>query len=612
MREGIGFLDGDNQALVGIGATDVLLDLKGIKDTARLSLRVSEESMYSENIWRFSKENPNLDYSQVTVNFSRFRFDDGSIITDPGHELFLRTVKDYAFSMLNHPPPSHPKWSTFCTTLHRGLAALLRFMNSNAIHRLSDLTRLDLNQFLAEMVEQQNASGGTITNRVLRSRVYGLQWLHDQRDKMENGLILDPFADYGSLTQWAAKCCVENIPRDARRVVEMPDKVARELLVHALDDLQIADTLVQIRELQSKFKPKKRQESGRTMIVNPIPWHRFNLKSGSQIRSLEQRLLAACYIVIAMLTGMRWHEITAIKSDPSLNWSEELIEYDGAARVFYFVSSATNKLQAVPTKYKWQTLPLVKNALTAAERGLASRRKSGSFLFPSQEVGRRASDSGMLNALQCFAAYHNVRHGDEIYKVATHQFRRKYARLMVRHGLGIKALQDQLKHFDVEMTKSYGDMNLYVELQAEKFVLSEEQYLEIVSGQVPVVGGGASDVQILRKQFLGMTLLDRGKFIAELPKTALIEQMDDGLCMFRPKQALCGGDRAACRSADCNNAVIYATGKRKTFEWRVMENEKMLDYFKGQPLKVSFLTERLRQLRKLLAQIDMVEINSES
>lgn len=88
--------------------------------------------------------------------------------------------------------------------------------------------------------------------------------------------------------------------------------------------------------------------------------------------------------------------------------------------------------------------------------------------------------------------------------------------------------------------------------------------------------------------------------------------MDDGLCMFRPKQALCGGDRAACRSADCNNAVIYATGKRKTFEWRVMENEKMLDYFKGQPLKVSFLTERLRQLRKLLAQIDMVEINSES
>lgn len=611
MRRKLDFVSEKGQGPIELNNVNVLVGLKGVRDDLRLTLRVSQRSIYSDHVWDFSKEHPELDPLQVTINFSRIKFDDGSIITDLGRESFLRTVKEYAFTMLNDPPASYPKWSTFCNSLHRGLAALLKFMQSKAITKLSDLTRLDLDQFLVEVMEQQNASGGTVTNRVLRSRIYGLQWLHDQHEKMEHGLTLNPFSEYGTHTQWAAKCCAENVPRGARRVVEMPDHIAKELLAKAIDDLEISDTLVEIRELQARYKPIRRQYGRQITVVNPFPWYKFSLKNGLQVRGLEQRLQAACYIVIAMLTGMRWHEITAIKSDPTLNWSEEVIEYEGASRVFYFVSSATTKLQAVPTKYKWQTLPLVKSALVAAEKGLASRRKSGSFLFPSQKMGRRASDSGMQNALQCFASYHNICHEKKIYKIATHQFRRKYARLMVRHGLGIRALQDQLKHFDVEMTRSYGDMNLYVELQAEKFTLSKEQYLEIVSGQIPVVGGGAADVQVLRKQFLGMTILDKKKFIDDLPRTAMIEQMDDGLCMFRPKQALCGGDRAACRSADCNNAIIFATGKRKTYEWRVMENEKMLVHFKGQPLKISFVTERLRELRKLIRQIDIVEVTNE-
>ncbi|MDT4840822.1 Phage integrase family protein [compost metagenome] len=305
---------------------------------------------------------------------------------------------------------------------------------------------------------------------------------------------------------------------------------------------------------------------------------------------------------------MRWHEISAIKSGASYHWIEEVIEHEGLKRKFYFVVTHTYKLQAQSTKYMWQTLPIVKSALEAADRGLASRRKNGGFLFPSEKrVGQRISDTTTNAILKKFAYLHDIRFGGRVWKPASHQFRKKFARIMVRQGLGLRALQDQLKHFDIEMTRGYGNMSLYVELQQEKFQLSTEQYDELLSNQVPIIGGGAAEVAEYRKQFLGMTKKEQLKFLQELPRSAVIEQVDDGLCMYRPQKALCGGDRAACRPADCNNSVLPAAGKRRTFEWRRQENFRLLEYFKADPLKVSFLSERIGELEKLLKQLDEVE-----
>ena len=175
---------------------------------------------------------------------------------------------------------------------------------------------------------------------------------------------------------------------------------------------------------------------------------------------------------------------------------------------------------------------------------------------------------------------------------------------MVRQGLGLRALQDQLKHFDIEMTKVYGDPNLYAELQAEKFELSEELLEEFVGSQIPVIGGGAEELHALRKEFIGLAKKDRGAFLKSLPEKALVEQTDDGLCFYRAKKALCGGDKSNCRPADCNNSWIPASGKKRTLIWRKQENERMVSFFKNQPLKVSFLRGRIEEIDKLLRQLD--------
>lgn len=581
--------------------------LIGVPDEQRNSISVSKKSKYDHIVWDLSDEHPDLHPANVIFNFSLLDFDDGTNVASPENFSYLRSLQEYAFSLLNDPPSCYPKWSSFCNSGRRGIRSLVRYMHGKSIRYFSELTPTDLGQFLEELALAPSSTGGKITNRTLRSRAYGLHWLYEQSLKLEDGLAHDPFAEYGSLTQWSAKCCEKNLPRLSNSTIEMPDVVAQELLQQALEDLSIANTLEAIRAEQAVYVPKKIQVRGKVKYINPFPWHKYGLKSGFQVRGLQARLTAACYIVIAMLTGMRWHEITAIKSGELNHWKEEEIEHDGLKRKFYFVVTRTHKLQAVPKEYMWQTLPVVKSALEAADRGLASKRKTGDFLFPSIKIGQRSSDTTTNDILKKFANLHKVSFEGNIWRLASHQFRKKFARIMVRQGLGLRALQDQLKHFDIEMTRGYGDMNLYVELQQEKFQLSTEQYDELLSNQVPIIGGGAAEVKEFRKQFLGMTRKERIKFLDELPRSAVIEQVDDGLCMYRPEKALCGGDRAACRPADCNNSVMLAEGKKKTFEWRRMENVKLLEYFKAEPLKVAFLSERVGELDKLLKQLDEYE-----
>lgn len=570
---------------------------------------VSKKSLYGDPIWDLTAEHPELNPADVTLDFSRLTFSDGSNLLSPEHLQYLPSVKAFAYSMLVDPPASYPKWSTFCANFNRGLKYLVRFMSDRHITSFSHLTETDVAQFLDIMSENRSSEGKRLTATALRARLYGLSWLYEQSGKLEDGLRSDPFADYGSLVQWAESNCERKSFRLNSTTIEMPDTVAKELLTRALEDLALVDRIEELQKARAAYvRVRIRKRNQKEITANPFPWEKYGLANGTQVNSLEPRLAASCYIVIAMLTGMRFHEIVAIKSGAANHWSEEFVEADGLQRKCCFVISKTNKLQANPTEYMWQALPSVKEALEAAERGLRRRRGAGDFLFPALKNGTtRLSDSTLGSILNTFVATHNIRFNGALWPVASHQFRKKFARLMVRYGLGMKELQDQLKHFDIEMTRAYSDMNLYVELQREKFELSEEQYEELLSNNVPVIGGGAKEMRRNQARFLGLTKAERASFLAQLPKTTVVEQLDDGLCLYRPEKALCGGNKAACRPADCNNAVLPASGKRKIMEWRRKENDRLLAHFQADPLKASFLARRNEELDKLLLQLDEAE-----
>lgn len=595
------------------------VDIRALSVDDLNKLKVSENSFYNDFKWVFIAELPDYPESDVVLNFATISFSDGSDITDAENKIYLDQVKEYYFTLMVDPPSKYPKLTTWVRSTRRCIKSLFDYMKQNSICYLSDLDCNDLDDFLDSLAQIENKTGAIVTNRTLLSRTQGLCWLYEQRGKMSTGLKVDPFSDYGSRTQWAKSAAKKNVSRRYSGTVEMPDAVAADIINHALEDLKICEVLAELYQVELKYPIPGYATRVRTAetkkVLERLGWWSEERK-GNIRKTLEARLQAAAYCLIALFTGMRVHEVLRIKCGLENNWSEEDVEIDGGIKKMYFVFSKTTKLEARPASYKWQAIPVVKSAIMALELGFKKYHDAGNqWLFPSRRIGSFGSKQAVAkNAighnLKNLCKTHDIRHKGVVWNLATHQFRKKFARIMVRQGLGIKALQDQLKHFDIEMTKVYGDPNLYVELQAEKFALSAELIEEFVGSQIPVIGGGMEELNAMRKEFFGLTKQDRTRFLNSLPSKALVEQTDDGLCFYRPNKALCGGDKANCRPGDCNNSWMPAAGKKRTLLWRKLENERMMSFFKSQPLKVKFLKSRNDEIQKLLGQLEMLGVSS--
>lgn len=584
------------------------IDIRELGFEEKLSLRVSEASLYEENEWNFEKEFDYLERHEATLNF-RIKLFDGSYLSDKSNENYLEQVKDFYYTLLTDPISSRPKFTTYKKIVDRGLKWLISYMRQSGIKTFSEINQYDAEEFLniiATTRIKRNESA-PITNRTLTSRAAGVDWLFEQRSKMKEGLNVDIFEEYGDRTRWSTVAAEKVLGRRESNTVEMPDEVAKQVFECALSDFVIADCLSDIYQVDKKYKNKE---------INYQRWRddrkevylRYGYWSGNfdhrKRETLECRLRASCYSVIALLTGMRLHEVLNIPYGIEKNWCNEIIELDGQLLSIYFVKTKTTKLEPMPKEYQWQTVPIVRNAIEALEKAHERYFDRGSpWLFPSRTSKGKLSKGSVGHLLKEWATSRNIRLDGQVWNLASHQFRKKFARIMVRQGLGLRALQDQLKHYDIEMTKLYGDPNLYADLQAEKFELSEELMEEFIGSQVPVIGGGAEEIEGFRKEFRGMAKKDRERFLKSLPSQGLVEQTDDGLCFYRAKKALCGGDKLNCRPADCNNSFMVATGKKKTLIFRKEQNNRLIQFFKSQPLKVAHLRKRNQEIDKLLSQL---------
>lgn len=600
----------NNKSPVGFG------DIKNLSKVDKSRLKISHSSFYEDNKWSFQTEFPEYNLSEVTVNFT-ILLSDGTYLTDDKNTVYLEQVKDFYYTMLTNPVSSRPKLTTYRRSMDRGVKWLISYMKHAGIKKLCEINNYDAEDFLLQTATTRikNKEGEPITNRLLATRVEGVDWLFEQEPKMKDGLKVNIFEEYGGRTKWSRTAAEKVFDRKESRTLEMPDEVAKEIIECAISDLAIADCLDDIYEVDKKYIKKEIRLKNWQYVRGKI-YQSHGFWDGRieyhKRSTLEAQLCAACYIIIALLTGMRLHEILNIQYGVEKNWCSEILETDGRLFNISFVISKTTKLEAKPTEYKWQTVPIVKNALEALEKAHKRYSDNGNpWLFPGKKSNSKMAKGCIGHSLKAFMVRHDIKSKGEIWNLASHQLRKKFSRIMIRQGLGLRALQDQLKHYDIEMTKLYGDPNLYAELQAEKFLLSEELMEEFIGSQVPIIGGGAEVIQEYRKEFIGMAKKDREKFLKSLPSQGLVEQTDDGLCFYRAKKALCGGDKANCRPADCNNSFMVATGKKKTLRYRRKENNRLIEFFRDQPFKIMHLKERNKEIDKLLFQITLIESSNE-
>lgn len=590
------------------------LSLKQVPSGERDKIQISVRSVYGDNEWDLTEEFPDYRSKKVKLRFINMELLDGSHVTDSENRYLLEIAKEFYYSLIVDPVPSRPKWATCCYMYQNGIKWLFRFMHLNNFTRLSNLLEMDFEDFLSWVANEPHAYGGSLTNNTLRGRILGLSWLYDQRHKLSDSIQFWPFGEHATASDWAEYAAVENVPRNSRPTPEIPDDIAIKLVLAAIGDLKIGDQLERLENARIQYKPKRRevtckQKDGtfrkKNIVANKFYWPEFGLLTGKQRSSHEARISAAVFILIAMFTGMRVHEVLNIKIGIDNYWRKQDIFVDGLRKEIYFVISKTTKLQAEATQYLWQTIPLIKEAINALERALCRRRTAGNqFLFASRINRKGPLDTSSINELlKKFVAHHKIFHHDTLWNISTHQFRKKFSRIMIRQGLGMIELQDQLKHFDVEMTRVYGDLNLYTELQEEKFSLSQEKYDELIRNNTPIFGGAAGEILLLRKEFRGMAKADRESFLKSLPHKALIEQMDDGLCMYRPDKALCGGNSSNCRPADCNNSILPIHDTARTLHWRQSENDRLLKFFFESPVKGAHLKRRNAEIDSLRSQI---------
>lgn len=611
------------------------VSLKKLSKDEKAQIPVSRQSVYADNLWEFTSEYPQEIYREVTLNFTKLTLLDGTKCIETKNSTYLEIYKDFAYTLISDPPPSRPKWSWCVQVLERrGFSWLIRYMAMKHISVLSDLTQIDFSNFLewvasipnVNVLEKTLKSNGnvfktldashanfkidksTLSNAALGSRTKGLNWLFEQREKMPCGIKFDPWKNFKNASTWSDDTATKLIPRGVSRTPEMPDNIAAQLLQCALFEIANHDRYVVMAEELKTYSLKYFQSTGSQHPLG-FPWHDYGYQDYYSTKLHRSDLIASAYIIVSLLTGMRGHEVLSISSSMQKNWSEIEQNIDGVNVIFYFVNSQTSKLHPERVETAWQTVPIVRQALLALSRINAEYIERGStrlFSSPWKNSIERGGGSMRLTSINTrlceFAKRHSITVDGEPYQISTHQFRKKFARILCRQGLGIKELQDQLKHFDVEMTRRYGEPNLYAELQQERFEVSKEIYEELLVNQIPVIGGGALEFEQAQKEFLGKTRIDREMFLDQLARSAVIDQVDDGLCMYNAKHALCGGEKVNCKPAHCLNSLIPLESAKKNLITRKRENERLLKIYVKQPLKIAHINSQLEMIDVLLTQ----------
>lgn len=593
------------------------VDIKLLPEQERDKIKVSRLSYYGGEEWDMTMEFPELRSREVTLKFKKVKFKDGTTLIDSENEIYLRQVKEFYYTLYTNPTTMSNKWSTYVAKINHGIKNLCAYMKENSIPYFGDLNEHDFDDYLTSLLDLPHKhKGKPITDRTLLARVRGLGWLYEQSPKMKHGLMVDPFRGFRSSESiWARKAANTVIPRHGTTKI-IPDELLRRIFICALKEIEDKDKVRRLGEFFCDW------DKARERIARGTPGQLINVAdyvdcctTFRDARLLARRIEGACYIITALLTGMRFHEVGFIRPEPEKNWKEMLIELGGAYKKIHFVVTHTKKLEPEPKEDNWQTVPIVKDALDVMYLLNRLWIDNGSkHLFTQRSHSGYAKDSishseanAQLNGFMRYHQLHSTSCDSGIWKLSSHQFRKTHARIMIRQGLGLKALQDQLKHYDIEMTKIYGDLTLYSHLHQEKFSLSAEIYEEFIGSQVPIIGGGADEVHEIRKTFMGLAREDRADFLRSLPKKALIEQTEDGLCFYRPKKALCGGNKHNCLPSHCDNAVINANENRRSINFKLKENERMIRFFRGDSFKVAHLKRRNSELINLVQQLKVID-----
>jgi integrase len=551
-------------------------------------------SWFDDSLWDFSPhmEVENLSQSNKEINW-RISLGDGSFLTDPKHGELLRSTKLFIWS-LRAIPAEGTRRASFKSLIGAAseIRPLLRWMVAQGISTFSALEG-HTESYVVAAGRLQKTDGEASAN-VIYNRLALIEKLHRQLDKLPDALQTHPWpgtsaGELAGLRGRSGRVKTKRIPEhDALTLARLAISYVTERgpdLLHARDRLQLATSLEEGRH-------PVHASIARTQMARSL-----DLAGQNELSTSLGRLRTACYVVIALFSGIRDSEM---KSLP-INCVAPGRTRDGVDVTY--IHGTIYKTGERPKR--WLVPPIVAQAVdllirlsaplreqlkadcvrmeeqlrgrlpTDMRKRLLMRLNEGKrhvdklFLGRSRtqpDVVRVLTNIRLNELLKEFCNHHNIlQNGGAGARLHSHQFRRTYAYFVARSELGdLVMLREHFGHHSIDMTAGYAsdgadgydaDIELLEWIAEERDARQREIIGDIASDSRPL--GSKSDWLDGWRQSV-RTAESKETLIAEFSDSVTLVGTGHSWCVGSAKGAGCGGlcvfEADMC--VDCRFGVI--------------------------------------------------------
>jgi len=567
-------------------------------------------SCYIDNIWDFA---PYLDIksrglNKTKIDFSLLEFNDGSFLTDPQHSLLLAGAKEYLYVRLTVVNPMSGKplsESSLIGLWQSNLRPILRWMVENGFRCFADISSEACLAFVAFSKESTRSEfnknkGGVdqLTADTLSLRFSVIESLWTFRGHLSDTLLEHPWPGHSAIS---LSGCSKFGGRDTT-TEQIPDRLMSKLVMGSLNYVSsgYGERLLDCRDAYEEKSSIEGHLTELGMVRYP------------QVLKEITKLRTACFVIISAFSGMRISEVLSLE----MGCYYEHVGWDGAD--YGWLKGTTYKLEEDPKPGEWMVPPVVQCAVNLATRVSAKLRdtlenkisaldlklhkaiyldelshnkdfdelnklkqnRNALFVINGKASINRLTDHSANYSLKALAKFLelNVESSDldqvrdkteikvgMIWPLASHQFRKTFARYVARCILGdVRYLKEHYKHWSLDMTLGYAwneDDLLDPTLVDE--ILDEHQDLQsdIVMGWVDLTRGqhlagvGGDNIERSRER--------TKKLVATDPRAAA-RQISKGYFLR-------GLGHSWCTEKECRGKGIYSVIECKACENRVID-----------------------------------------
>lgn len=533
-------------------------------------------SRYGDDRWHVAGQPTNKQASELVVDFS--------VIPAP----LRASVKAIVYRYLRRGRegkklPSHRS----VMKLLADARPFLRHLDRLGIGRLADATPMVCALYVDACKQhrqprQAARPGAPLKASSLSHRLAVVEALYELSQHTDDAMPLHPWSGT-SFTHLAGKSG-RGTGRRGGATPLMPDEVFTALFRHAWTAVERGGRLLDLRDGIEEIARCGDLTGGAIRHAKRRYLNEHGWSGGTQEFSTALlELRAACYIVVASLSGCRNHELAFVQSGACYSTLVDADHPSGPAEVYWWMRSQSTKTGEGHTE--WMVPEAAVTALRLMERWampyqaaiaaeIAARRAAEPFdseIAQAQRHARavflaatplkgnqvRTLSSQMCNlSLKAFAAKHGI-----AWDLASHHFRRKFANYAARSQFGdLRYLREHFKHWAMDMTLGYAlnesqEIALYGEVEQEIQGIKVEVVDSWLNPEEPLAGGYGRNIMAWRATAPVTLFKSHAQMVRCLADSTGIRSNGHAWCTAGHNQCV-GNDIEPTRCADCHHAVI--------------------------------------------------------